>query len=67
MLVASGLTWASLAAAAPPAAELAQTYGAALDLQSLPPHWLGASVAGAAILGGLIAALGTRWGLRRPG
>jgi cell division transport system permease protein len=67
MLVASGLTWAGLAAAAPQAAELAQTYGAALDLQSLPPHWLGASVAGAAILGGLIAALGTRWGLRRPG
>jgi cell division protein FtsX len=65
MLVAAALTWAGLAAAAAPAAELAQAYGAKLDLRPLPPRWLAALVAAAALLGGLIAALGTRWGLRR--
>ena len=65
MLVASGLGWAALAAAAAPAAELAQAYGAALDLRPLPSQWLASLTAGAAIVGGLVAALGSRWGLRR--
>jgi len=65
MLVATGLTWASLAAAAPKVVELARTYGATFDLQPLPSQWLAALVAGAAMVGGLIASLGTRWGLRQ--
>jgi cell division transport system permease protein len=65
MLAAAGLTWAGLATAAPPAAELVRIYGAELDLQPLPPLWLAALVAGATILGGLIAALAGRRALRR--
>jgi cell division transport system permease protein len=65
MVVAAGLTEAGLTVAAPPAAKLARTYGAELDLQALPPHWQAALVAGAALVGGLVAAMGTRWALRR--
>ena len=65
MLVASALNWAALAAAAAPVAELAQAYGTALDLRPLPSQWLASLTAGAAIVGGLVAALGSRWGLRR--
>jgi len=65
VLGAAGLTWAGLTAVATPAAELAQTYGAAVDLQPLPSQWLVALASGATVLGGLIAALGTRWSLRR--
>ena len=65
MLLASGLTWAAVAAAAAPAAELADTYGATLDLRPLPPEWLAALIAGAGVVGGLLAALGSRWGLRK--
>jgi len=63
-LLAAGLTWAGLAALAPRAAELAGLYGATLDLQTLPVEWLAAIVAGAAVIGGVTAALGTRWALR---
>lgn len=65
MLGAAGLTWAGLAAAAPAAAELARAYAAELDLRPLPPAWLAALVAGAAALGGLIAAIGSRWRLQQ--
>ena len=65
MLLASGLTWAAVAAAAAPAAELADTYGATLDLRPLPPEWLAALIAGAGVVGGLLATLGSRWGLRK--
>jgi cell division transport system permease protein len=65
MLAAAGLTWAGLAAVAPQAADLAQIYGATLSLQTLPPQWLAALLAAAAIVGGATAALGARWGLRR--
>jgi len=65
MLAAAGLASAGLAATAPSAAELARTYGAELDLQPVPLQWLAALVAGAATLGGLIASLSGRWGLRR--
>ena len=65
MIVAAGLTWAGLAAAAQPAAELAQAYGVAFDLRPMPLAWLSAAAAGAAIVGGLVAALGSRLGLSR--
>ena len=65
MLAAAGLTWAGLAAVAPQAADLAQIYGATLSLQTLPPQRLAALLAAAAIVGGAMAALGARWGLRR--
>ena len=65
MLAAAGLASAGLAAASASAAELARTYGAELDLQPVPLAWLAALVAGAAVLGGLIASLSSRWGLRQ--
>lgn len=64
MLGAAGLTGAGLAAVAAPAAELARIYAAELDLRPLPPAWLAALVAVATTLGGLIAAVGSRWQLR---
>jgi cell division transport system permease protein len=64
-VLASGLTWLALAAAAQPARDLAQIYGTTLDLQPLPVRWLAAVAGGAALVGGLVAALGTRWTLRR--
>lgn len=63
-LLAAGLTWAGLAALAPRAAEVAGLYGAVLDLHPLPVEWLAAIVAGAAVIGGVTAAVGTRWSLR---
>lgn len=65
MALAAVLTWAGLAAVAPAAAELAQLYGASVELQPLPVAWLAATSAGAAAVGGAVAALGTRWGLRK--
>jgi len=64
-LLAAGLTWAGLTAAAAQVAELAQAYGAGFNLQPLPPHWLVLLAVVAAFVGGAIAALGTRWGLGR--
>ena len=65
MLVASGLTWAVVAAATAPAAELVEIYGATLDLRPLPPGWLFVLTAGAGVVGSLIASIGSRWGLRK--
>ena len=62
--LAAGLTWAGLEAAAPQAATLAKLYGVELTLEPLPLEWLAAATFGAAILGGVTAALGTRWTLR---
>lgn len=64
-LLAAGLTWAGLTAAAAQVAELAQAYGAGFNLQPLPPQWPVLLAVVAAFVGGAIAALGTRWGLRR--
>lgn len=67
MVLAAGLTWGTLAAAANPLAELAQAYGVSLELRPLPVGWLVAAAGGATLVGGLIAAIGARWGLRRIG
>jgi len=64
--LAAGLCWASLEAAAPQAAALAQLYGVELALEPLPLEWLAAAAVGAAILGGATAALATRWALSTP-
>lgn len=65
MLLAIALTRAGLAAVSAPAAELARSYGASLDLQCPPPAWLAAIVLGAAIVGGLLGGIGGRWAVRR--
>ncbi len=64
IVLAAGLSWAGVAAAAPQVADLAKLYGVALALEPLPLEWLAAAIVGAAILGGVTAALGTRWALR---
>lgn len=65
MAVASGLTWAVVATATAPAAELVEIYGTTLDLRPLPAGWLAVLTAGAGVVGSLIASLGSRWGLRK--
>lgn len=65
MMVASGLTWLGLAAAAGPVSELARAYGTTLDLRPLPPGWLAVAAASATLIGATIAAAGARWQLRR--
>lgn len=60
MIVATGLTFAGLAAVAQPISELAQAYGLALDLRPLPFPWLAGAAAVAAAIGGLVASLGSR-------
>jgi len=62
--LAAGLSWAGLEAAAPQVADLAKLYGVELALEPLPLRWLAAATVGAAVLGGVAAALGTRWALR---
>ncbi len=63
MLLASGVAWAGLAAASGPLVELVRAYGAEFELRPLPACWLAAAVVCAAIVGGLGASLGARWGL----
>ncbi|MBK9244399.1 MAG: hypothetical protein IPM30_05980 [Burkholderiales bacterium] len=65
VVAASGLAWIGLAAAARPLSDLALAYGATLELRPLPLGWLAAAAGSAAVIGAVVAALGTRWELRR--
>ena len=62
--LAAALSWAALTMFTPQAAELAALYGVSLSIQPLPPRWVVAVVFGAAVVGGITAALGARWALR---
>lgn len=63
--LAALVTWLALAAAGAQIAELARLYGLSLAIVPLPPHWLLAIIATAALVGGTTAAIGARLALAR--
>lgn len=64
VLLAGAVQAFAVTSLAAPVAALAQLYGVELTLERLPWPWLLALAAAAALLGGAIAAAGTRWALR---